>query len=61
MKDDDEICEHDFESPLKLGRAYYICRHCGKNITLDLVLMMEAEIEAVGKRKELEKKRKEKL
>jgi len=30
-------CKHDYENPIRKGRANYICRKCKKNIALDLV------------------------
>lgn len=35
-------CHHDYENPIRKGRAHYVCQKCGADITLELVLMMEA-------------------
>lgn len=35
-------CDHDYESPKRLGRAHYVCSKCGADITLELVFMREA-------------------
>lgn len=40
--------QHDYENAIRKGRAHYVCPKCGKDITLELVLMeqmrrMEAE------------------
>lgn len=35
-------CPHDLDHPIRKGRAHYICRLCGADITLILVLMAEA-------------------
>lgn len=39
MKD----CDHDYDHPKRLGRAKYVCPKCGKDLTLELVLMAEAK------------------
>lgn len=36
-------CNAALESPKRLGRAHYVCRECGKDITLALVMLMELE------------------
>lgn len=33
---------HDLENPYRVGRANYQCRHCGENITLLLVYLLDA-------------------
>jgi tRNA(Ile2) C34 agmatinyltransferase TiaS len=38
-------CNHDYESPVRHGRADYRCRLCGQDITLELYLMAEADVE----------------
>lgn len=38
-------CEHDYENPVRLGRAHYICKDCKDDITLALVLMAELKEE----------------
>lgn len=35
-------CPHDYDNPIRKGRADYACRLCGKDITLELVMMYEA-------------------
>jgi len=37
------MCEHDYENPVRKGRAHYECPKCGADITLDLMFIMEAE------------------
>ena len=32
---------HDYENAKRVGRAHYICPECGKDITLELVMMAE--------------------
>lgn len=34
-------CKHDFEHPVRLGRAKYICPKCDKDITLELVFIAD--------------------
>ena len=34
---------HDYDNPVRAGRADLRCRKCGKDITLELVLMQEVE------------------
>lgn len=36
-------CPHDYDNPIRKGRAHYECKHCGKDITLELVLLYEAQ------------------
>ncbi len=36
-------CEHDLDVPIHQGRAHYICRLCGEDITLALVLLWELD------------------
>lgn len=48
MQEDCELeqngdCYHDFKSPIRKWRAHYICKDCGKNITLELVLINQAD------------------
>lgn len=38
MKD----CKHDYEHPVRYGRADWRCPKCKKNIMLELVFMREA-------------------
>lgn len=35
-------CDHDFTAPIRKGRAHYVCRLCGADITLALVYLAEA-------------------
>ena len=32
----------DYDNPIKKGRAYYVCKDCGRDITLELVLIEKA-------------------
>ena len=34
--------KHDYENPIRLWRAKYICPKCKEDITLELVYMSEA-------------------
>lgn len=36
-------CDHDYDNPRRLGRANYECRKCGTNISMDMVLLAEAD------------------
>lgn len=36
-------CRHDYKRPIRKGRMHYICRKCEADISLDLVLLAEAE------------------
>ncbi len=38
---DESKCAHDLENPKRLGRAHYVCRKCGEDVTLPLVLVAE--------------------
>lgn len=40
MKD----CNHDYESPIKHGRATWLCRLCGEDISLVILLIAETKI-----------------
>ena len=40
-----EECNHDYEHPKRLGRANYVCRKCGENISLLVILLYEAQME----------------
>lgn len=35
-------CDHDYEHPVRKGRATYLCPTCGEDITLTLVFMQDA-------------------
>ena len=37
----DKECEHDYKNPIRKGRAHYVCKLCGKDLTLELVLMLQ--------------------
>ena len=36
-------CPHDYDNPIRKGRAHYVCKDCGDDITLLLVLLYEAQ------------------
>jgi hypothetical protein len=36
-----EYCQHDYAHPVRKGRAHYVCRKCGVDITLALVMLYE--------------------
>lgn len=36
-------CKHDYEHPIRKGRACFLCPICNEDITLELVLMKELE------------------
>lgn len=36
-------CPHDYEHPVRKGRAHYVCALCGEDITMDLAFMVEAD------------------
>jgi len=38
-----KTCEHDYKNCIRKGRAYYVCPICGKDITLEIVLMEEVK------------------
>lgn len=35
-------CSHDYDNPIRIGRANYTCPKCKKNISLELVYLYEA-------------------
>ncbi len=41
-------CKHDYEHPVRRGRADYRCSKCGEDITITLALVAEAEEEIKG-------------
>lgn len=41
--DPKQECEHDYENSIGRGRARHECQKCGEDITLELVLMYEAQ------------------
>jgi ribosomal protein L37AE/L43A len=52
-------CQYcDFKNPLRLGRAYYVCRKCGRDLTLELVLLRD--LESTKNKKSVIKKRSKK-
>ncbi len=36
-------CYHDLLNPIRKGRAHYVCRKCGADITLAVVILEEAK------------------
>lgn len=34
-------CEHDYDNPVRKGRAWLVCKDCGADITLAIVLMSD--------------------
>lgn len=30
-------CKHDYKNPVRKGRAHYVCKLCGEDITIELV------------------------
>jgi hypothetical protein len=43
---DKDKCDHDISNPKLVSRAKWVCRKCGKDISLDYVLLKQAEIES---------------
>lgn len=39
-------CRHDYENVVRKGRARYHCPKCGKDISMEVILLAEAEWEA---------------
>jgi hypothetical protein len=39
-------CAHDYECPLRKGRARYHCPKCDADISLEVILIAEADWEA---------------
>jgi hypothetical protein len=39
-------CRHDYEHPVRKGRARYYCRKCGADISLEVILIAAADLEA---------------
>ena len=37
-------CDHDYLLPIRKGRAHYLCRRCGEDITLALAFIRDAEM-----------------
>ncbi len=40
-----ELTEHDFENPIRKGRASWFCSKCGEDISLMILLLEEAKME----------------
>ena len=36
-------CNHDYECPIRESRAKFLCRKCGKDITLMIVMLEETK------------------
>lgn len=36
-------CKHDYDSPIRLGRANYVCKDCKQDISLILMMIEEAK------------------
>ena len=34
-------CQHDYDNPVRKGRAWLVCKDCGADITLAIVLMSD--------------------
>lgn len=39
---DCETGKHDYDNPIRKSRAYWVCPKCGKDISLEVVLIYEA-------------------
>jgi hypothetical protein len=39
-------CPHDYTHPVRKGRMRYHCRNCDADISLDVLLLAEAELPA---------------
>lgn len=50
-------CQHDYDNPIRNGRANYSCPKCGKDISLILVLMQDAEEEIIKEQNDYRKNR----
>ena len=35
-------CEHNYENPIRKGRANFYCKECGEDISVEVVLIYEA-------------------
>jgi hypothetical protein len=44
-------CSHDYDNPVRKGRAHYVCPLCGEDITLALVFINFCIAEERGERK----------
>ena len=43
-------CSHDYEQPIRKGRAHYVCRLCGADISVEVVLLGKALDKKLGVR-----------
>ena len=43
MLPETEPCAHDYDHPIRKGRAHYTCPKCGEDITMELCFVNEAE------------------
>ena len=43
MQEKKECKDCDYDNAIRKGRAYHVCPKCGKDLTLELVLMYEAK------------------
>lgn len=39
-------CKHDYAKPIRKGRAHYVCRKCGVDITMILVILEQCKEES---------------
>ena len=46
MKDECNQC--DLENYIRKSRAYFVCNNCGRDITLEVVLLSEVENETTN-------------
>lgn len=40
-------CNHGYKDPVRKGRAHYVCRKCGQDITMELVLIAQADFDSL--------------
>lgn len=38
-------CPHDYVRPIRKGRCHYVCPLCGADISLEVIMIAEAEFE----------------
>ena len=38
-----ECKDCDYDNAIRKGRAYYVCPRCGRDLTLELLLLKQAE------------------
>jgi hypothetical protein len=43
-------CRHDYDNPVKKGRGLYLCPKCDADISLEVLMLAEAEWEAQEKK-----------